>query len=317
MLFIAFILFMLVAVGVVYNIAKRLDRQSHKKIRSRQNIATNVAAKAKMQIDAPRQATIPALIALLENNRCQTLPQEYKEAYISLKNDLTDGAGMLKFDKFFRWEVDNGCYTLVYSPVYEGMKLHYYNFYVVLKKKHLFAGEDISLDVDYLSMGKLSSVKAPAEGILDYLVPSFVAADFKSGFRILKVDANRAAIEEFEREREEEGRRRKAEALQAEKRRIAENLKRKQEKYELEKIVRQELIDNGELFGDQPKRPPIPREVVDAVYRRDGGRCVYCGSTENLQIDHIIPFSKGGATTIENLQLLCQKCNLEKSNKIG
>jgi hypothetical protein len=105
--------------------------------------------------------------------------------------------------------------------------------------------------------------------------------------------------------------------LKCEKAAIARRLKERQRKRELEKIVTQELIDNGELFGEQPKRPPIPREVVDAVYKRDGGRCVYCGSTENLQLDHIIPFSKGGATTIENLQLLCQKCNLEKSNHIG
>lgn len=105
--------------------------------------------------------------------------------------------------------------------------------------------------------------------------------------------------------------------LEAEKAAIAKKLKERHRKRELEKIVMQELIDSGELFGEQPKRPPIPREVVDAVYRRDGGRCVYCGSTENLQLDHIIPFSKGGATTLENLQLLCQKCNLEKSNHIG
>lgn len=106
-------------------------------------------------------------------------------------------------------------------------------------------------------------------------------------------------------------------AQEREKAAIASKIKERQRKRELEKIVTQELIDNGELFGEQPKRPPIPREVVDAVYKRDGGRCVYCGSTENLQLDHIIPFSKGGATTIENLQLLCQKCNLEKSNHIG
>lgn len=105
--------------------------------------------------------------------------------------------------------------------------------------------------------------------------------------------------------------------LELEKAAIARRIKEKHRKRELEKIVTQELIDSGELFGEQPKRPPIPREVVDAVYRRDGGRCVYCGSTENLQLDHIIPFSKGGATTLENLQLLCQKCNLEKSNHIG
>ena len=106
-------------------------------------------------------------------------------------------------------------------------------------------------------------------------------------------------------------------AAEREKAEIAAMLKERQRRRDLEKQVRLELIDSGELFGDQAKRPPIPRDVVDAVYRRDGARCVYCGSTENLQLDHIIPFSKGGATSLENLQLLCQKCNLEKSNKIG
>ena len=98
---------------------------------------------------------------------------------------------------------------------------------------------------------------------------------------------------------------------------MRQRLLARQKRKELEKQVRQELIDNGELFGEQHKRPHIPREVVDAVYRRDGGKCVYCGSTDNLHLDHIIPFSRGGATNIENLQVLCQKCNLEKSNKIG
>ena len=104
---------------------------------------------------------------------------------------------------------------------------------------------------------------------------------------------------------------------QLEREAIAKKIKERYRKRELEKLVRQELIDSGELYGEQTKRPPIPREVVDAVYKRDGGRCVYCGSVENLHLDHIIPFSRGGATNVENLQLLCQKCNLEKSNKIG
>lgn len=102
-----------------------------------------------------------------------------------------------------------------------------------------------------------------------------------------------------------------------EKKRIAEKIIEKQKKRMLEKDVRQKLIDDGILFGDETKRPPIPKEVVDAVYRRDKGRCVYCGSTEELQLDHIIPFSRGGATNIENLQLLCRSCNIKKSNKIG
>ena len=61
----------------------------------------------------------------------------------------------------------------------------------------------------------------------------------------------------------------------------------------------------------------IPRDVQDRIWNRDGGRCVECGSKENLEFDHIIPFSKGGANTYRNMQLLCQSCNRSKSNKIG
>ena len=129
-----------------------------------------------------------------------------------------------------------------------------------------------------------------------------------------KADIKRLEQKQLDEIAEEE---RRQKALEAEKAEIAAKIKTKHRKQQLEKIVRQELIDSGELFGEQAKRPRIPREVVDAVYSRDGGRCVYCGSTDNLQLDHIIPFSRGGATNVENLQLLCQKCNLEKSNKIG
>jgi 5-methylcytosine-specific restriction endonuclease McrA len=61
-----------------------------------------------------------------------------------------------------------------------------------------------------------------------------------------------------------------------------------------------------------PRREPIPREVRLDVWRRDGGRCVECGSDFDLQYDHVIPFSMGGATTTENLQLLCAGCNRAK-----
>lgn len=61
----------------------------------------------------------------------------------------------------------------------------------------------------------------------------------------------------------------------------------------------------------------IPKAVKIAVWQRDGGKCVNCGSRENLQFDHIIPFSLGGANTVDNIQILCQKCNEHKSNHIG
>ncbi len=122
--------------------------------------------------------------------------------------------------------------------------------------------------------------------------------------------------EDYQRS-EERMKQHKAEQEESERKEIAEQLLEKQRKRDLEKQVRQDLIDSGQLYGDELKRPRIPEDVKNTVYRRDGGKCVYCGSTQNLQYDHIIPFSKGGATSVENLQILCQKCNLEKSNKIG
>ena len=61
----------------------------------------------------------------------------------------------------------------------------------------------------------------------------------------------------------------------------------------------------------------IPSEVKIAVWKRDGGKCVQCGSTDNLHFDHILPFSKGGTSLKEeNIQLLCARHNLAKSAKI-
>lgn len=61
----------------------------------------------------------------------------------------------------------------------------------------------------------------------------------------------------------------------------------------------------------------IPTEVKVLVWKRDQGKCVKCGSSTNLHYDHIIPFSKGGSsTTPDNIQLLCSKCNLRKSDNI-
>ena len=60
----------------------------------------------------------------------------------------------------------------------------------------------------------------------------------------------------------------------------------------------------------------IPQDVKNAVWQRDGGRCVQCSAETYLEFDHVIPFSKGGANTLGNVQLLCRKCNGEKGDKI-
>jgi len=45
-------------------------------------------------------------------------------------------------------------------------------------------------------------------------------------------------------------------------------------------------------------------------------KCNYCGSVNNLQVDHIHPISKGGKTELNNLQVLCRSCNSSKGNRI-
>ncbi len=77
----------------------------------------------------------------------------------------------------------------------------------------------------------------------------------------------------------------------------------------------------GETEGSQaalrPRSRIIPSEVKKEVWRRDRGRCVLCGATDELHFDHDLPFSKGGTSvSVENVRLLCARHNLEKSDKI-
>lgn len=61
----------------------------------------------------------------------------------------------------------------------------------------------------------------------------------------------------------------------------------------------------------------IPTQVKVEVWKRDGGKCVLCGSRDNLHFDHDLPFSKGGSSVLaKNIQLLCARHNLQKHDKI-
>ena len=61
----------------------------------------------------------------------------------------------------------------------------------------------------------------------------------------------------------------------------------------------------------------ITQELRDAVLVRDGHRCVECGSSKRLCADHVVPESKGGETTLDNLQAMCRPCNSEKAAKVA
>ncbi len=64
------------------------------------------------------------------------------------------------------------------------------------------------------------------------------------------------------------------------------------------------------------ERGKITNKIRFAIYAKDGHRCRQCGSTDNLEIDHIFPISKGGKSTYDNLQTLCHRCNAQKSNSV-
>jgi hypothetical protein len=61
----------------------------------------------------------------------------------------------------------------------------------------------------------------------------------------------------------------------------------------------------------------IPTWVKLEVWKRDHGKFVRCGSGDKLHFDHIIPYSKGGSsTTPDNVQILCERHNLDKRDRI-
>jgi 5-methylcytosine-specific restriction endonuclease McrA len=93
-------------------------------------------------------------------------------------------------------------------------------------------------------------------------------------------------------------------------------------------------LQSGSRVDERPRVPkPAPTDVEPAnrrdpsiglrfkVFQRDRFRCQLCGqspATElscKLHVDHIVPFSKGGKTTFENLRALCAECNIGRSNR--
>src|SRR5271167_4996631 len=60
----------------------------------------------------------------------------------------------------------------------------------------------------------------------------------------------------------------------------------------------------------------VPDSLRAAVLVRDGGRCRRCRRSIKLEMDHIVPVSKGGKTEEANLQTLCGRCNRAKSRKL-
>lgn len=164
----------------------------------------------------------------------------------------------------------------------------------------------ITLKLDNASFpvkGPTTIIKSPCSGIFESNNNKLIRCD-EEICRIKKYDSamKSTVLDELERQS------------------IKNSVLAKEQKKAIERETLDELIAEGKVFNTATlksgKRISIPREVASAVWNRDGGQCCICGSKADLEFDHIIPISKGGATTFRNLQILCKTCNLKKLDNI-
>ncbi len=66
-------------------------------------------------------------------------------------------------------------------------------------------------------------------------------------------------------------------------------------------------------FIRQDRQPAFTRFNV---FLRDGFKCAYCNAADDLTFDHVVPRSKGGRTTWENIVTACSPCNLKKGGRL-
>jgi hypothetical protein len=76
------------------------------------------------------------------------------------------------------------------------------------------------------------------------------------------------------------------------------------------------LIDEEKILSKNNNLRSLSARTRLTIYEKDGYKCVHCGISKNLSVDHIHPVSLGGNTTINNLQTLCISCNSKKGNRI-
>jgi hypothetical protein len=57
----------------------------------------------------------------------------------------------------------------------------------------------------------------------------------------------------------------------------------------------------------------IQKAIREKLVARDGEKCIECGATDDLTVDHIVPLALGGANKLENTQFLCQRCHTKKN----
>lgn len=101
----------------------------------------------------------------------------------------------------------------------------------------------------------------------------------------------------------------------------ASKRQRRKERYRTDPVFRQKRIAEGRFAGKIRKarlrgsRGTFTRREWEDLCASYGNRCLCCGSEGPLTADHIVPVSKGGKNTIDNIQPLCMPCNSRKQTK--
>lgn len=98
-----------------------------------------------------------------------------------------------------------------------------------------------------------------------------------------------------------------------------EHKKAKREREREKKREKRRWEYQDRRMANDAEHAKVTRAMRYDVLRRDGFKCVRCGRGREdgvkLHVDHIVPVSRGGKSTMDNLQTLCEDCNCGKGNK--
>jgi 5-methylcytosine-specific restriction endonuclease McrA len=83
---------------------------------------------------------------------------------------------------------------------------------------------------------------------------------------------------------------------------------------ERQRIDRAQAMVTMDAQPHSARRGFIADDIKQFVWARDDGRCRNCGSSSELQFDHIISIAMGGSSEAANLQILCGPCNRRKGS---
>jgi 5-methylcytosine-specific restriction endonuclease McrA len=82
------------------------------------------------------------------------------------------------------------------------------------------------------------------------------------------------------------------------------------------RVLERPTVIKLRVYANVPRDSSKRKITRRAVFARDGWTCQYCGTRSNLTVDHVIPRSKGGLSTWENIVASCAPCNRRKADRL-